>query len=195
VVGEAVNVIALEALFGIVRCTVVLRGDAVALTEEERGNTTRVVQPLSSQAVKALFDSPRIILGRKGRVFNVNIGPSSLVLLDTNYCDEKMRIGMGGTSGTRFVFVRCADGDEGAVEYMELLRRKPAKKAKALLVLGAIASTGAYGAVAKGARFIGGTVCILSVLFGALIATASGGIESNDRGVRFREEENSIDKS
>lgn len=195
VVGEAVNVISLEALFGLVHLTVVLRGDAVPLTMEERTNATRVVQPLTSQAVKALFDSPRIILGKTGRIFNINIGPDSLVLLDTNYCDDKIRIGMGGTSGTRFVFARCSEGDDEAEEYMKLLQRKPAKKKKALLVLGAIASTGAYGAVAKGARLIGGTLCVASVLFGTLIATASGGIESNDRGVKYRKEEGSIDKS
>jgi len=192
VVGEAVNVISLEALWGIVRLTVVLRGDAVPLTMQERTNTTRVVQPLSSQAVKALFDSPRIILGKTGRILNINIGPNSLVLLDTKYCDEKVRIGMGGTSGTRFVFGRCPDGDDEAEEYMKLLQMKPTKKVNALLVLGAIASTGAYGAVAKGAKVTGGILCLVSVLFGSLIATASGGIESNDRGVKFRKEENSI---
>lgn len=190
VVGEAVNVIMLEALFGILRVTVVLRGDAVPLTMEERTNMTRVLQPLTSQAVKALFDSPRIILGKTGRFFNLNIGPNSLVLLDTLFVDKKVRIGMGGTSGTRFVFSRCSNDDDEAEEYLQLLRRKPAKKTKALLVLGAIASTGAYGAVTKGGlRLIGGTVCVISSLLGLLVATSSGGIESNDRGVRFRKEE------
>jgi hypothetical protein len=188
-VGEAVNVVSLEAFWGLLRLTVILRGDAVPLTLEERTNTSRVVQPLSPLAVKALFDPPRIILGRKGRFFNINVGPTTSVLLDTTFCDDKVRIGMGGTSGTRFVFARCADDDVEANEFRGLLEKEPIRKSKALVVLGALASVGLYGAVAKQLRFVGGAVFIAATLLGAALATSSGGIEDNDRSVQFRKEE------
>jgi hypothetical protein len=188
-VGEAVNVVSLEALWGSVRLSVILRGDAVPLTQEERTNTTRVSQRLTTRAVKALFDAPRIVLGKRGRIVNINVGPKTSVLLDSTYVDDNLRIGMGGTSGTRFVFARCPDDDLEANEFRALLERKPAQKGKALIVLGAIASTGIYGATAKGLRVAGGAVGLISVLLGALIATSSGGIEDDDRSVQFRKEE------
>ena len=188
-VGEAVNVVSLEALWGLLRLTVILRGDAVPLTLEERTNTSRVVQTLSPRAVKALFDPPRIILGRQGRFFNINVGPTTSVLLDTTFCDDKVRIGMGGTSGTRFVFARCADDDVEANEFRALLEKEPMQKSKALIILGALASIGTYGAVSKQLRFVGGAVGIAAALLGAAIATSSGGIEDNDRSVQFRKEE------
>lgn len=188
-VGEAVNVVSLEALFGLVRVTVILRGDAVPLTLEERTNTSRVVQPLSTRAVKALFDAPRVVFGRTGRFLNINIGPTSSVLLDTTYCDDNVRIGMGGTSGTRFVFARCPDDDVEANEFRALLQRRPTPKKKALAFLTLLASTSIYGAVAKGTRVLGGAVGLVSLLMGALIATSSGGIEQGDRSVEFRKQE------
>lgn len=188
-VGEAVNVISLEAIWGLLRLTVILRGDAVPLTLEERTNTSRVVQPLSPLAVKALFDPPRIVLGKRGRFFNINVGPTTSVLLDTTFCDDKVRIGMGGTSGTRFVFARCADDDVEANEFRALLEREPMGKSKAFVVLGALASVGIYGAVAKQLRFFGSAVGIAAALLGAALATSSGGIEDNDRSVQFRKEE------
>ena len=193
-VAEAINVVSLEAFWGLVRLTVILRGDAVPLTFAERTNTSRVSQPLSNLAVKALFDPPRIILGKRGRFFNINVGPTTSVLLDTTYCDDNVRIGMGGTSGTRFVFARCTDNDDDveANEFRALLERKPMQKKKAVVVLGALASAGVYGAVGKGLRVAGGAVALVSVLLGALITTSSGGIEDNDRGVLLRKEEDAI---
>lgn len=181
VVGEAVNVVSLEALFGIIRVTVILRGDAVPLTFSERTNTSKVFQDLTPLAVKALFDAPRIVFGRRGRVFNINVGPRTDVLLDTTYCDEKVRIGMGGTSGTRFVFRRCPDEDDAeANEFRALLSRKPTPKRKALIAFGTLASLGLYGAVFKRLRLLGGFTTMVSCLFGALIAFSSGGIERDE---------------
>ena len=191
-VGEAVNVVSLEAFWGLLRVSVILRGDAVPLTMEERTNTSRVVQALSPLAVKALFDPPRIVLGKRGRLLNINVGPSTSVLLDTTYCDDKVRIGMGGTSGTRFVFARCADDDVEANEFQELLNRKPMQKKKMLALLGAVTLTAFYGAIGRGLRVSGGVVGIASVLVGILIATSSGGIESDDKSVQFRKEEDAV---
>ena len=108
-IAQAVNVISLEALWGKWRATVVLRGDVVALNETER--TSNTYRPLSNRAVRALFDPPRIVFGKTGRWFNVNVGPQTSVLLDTPYIDDNIRLGLGGQSGSRFVFAKCADDD------------------------------------------------------------------------------------
>lgn len=192
VVGEAVNVISLDALFGWIRIYVILRGDAVPLTLEERTNTTQLKQPLSNLAVKALFDPPRIFFGRRGRL-NLKIGPQTSVLLDATYCDPLVRIGMGGTSGTRFVFGRCPGGDTEANEFRGLLLQKPVQKLKALVALGCLTSGGLYVAIAGHASrmlrvLLGGGLSLFSSLLFGLVAFSSGGIEEDDMGVVMRQE-------
>ena len=127
------------------------------------------------------------MLGR-GRTINLAVGPESLVLLDNPYCDETVRIGVGGTSGTRFVFARCEEGDVGAREFEEMLGRKSAGKRKVVAVLGAVAACGGYG-VARGVRVLGGLVCTLAITVIVGVVSASGGIERDDRGVVYRKEE------
>eukprot|EP00548_Thalassiothrix_antarctica_P014623 CAMPEP_0194173642 /NCGR_PEP_ID=MMETSP0154-20130528/7916_1 /TAXON_ID=1049557 /ORGANISM="Thalassiothrix antarctica, Strain L6-D1" /LENGTH=377 /DNA_ID=CAMNT_0038886755 /DNA_START=135 /DNA_END=1268 /DNA_ORIENTATION=- len=193
-IGESINVISLEAFWGWIRLTVILRGDAIPLTLQERTNTSRVIQPLTSRAVKALFDPPRIVLGKTGKFFNINVGPTTSVLLDTLYCDEYLRIGMGGTSGTRFVFKRCleAKDEDEAKEFIPLLNRRPTSKRKALSVLGTLFTTGLYVSIIRRnalLRVTGGILGLLSFLLGSLIATSTGGIEQGDRSVEFRKEE------
>mmetsp|Transcript_3039 Transcript_3039/g.6579 ORF Transcript_3039/g.6579 Transcript_3039/m.6579 type:complete len:565 (-) Transcript_3039:80-1774(-) len=87
---------------------------------------------LSDRTVRAYFDPPRIFLGKRRRkrfrpdngdsdhdgqeytYIPLAVGPPSDVVLDTSYCDDVLRIGVGGTSGTRFVFTRCGTiGDVG----------------------------------------------------------------------------------
>lgn len=193
VIGEAVNVISLDALWKLMRVTIILRGDAVALTTDERNNATIVSQPLSSLAVRALFDAPRIILGKQGRLVNLNIGPKTSVLLDALYCDTRVRIGMGGTSGTRFVFLRCADDDPIANEFRALLARTPTPKKKAVSILGAMAACGLWATMRArttflAARLLGGAVSTLALLLSAVIVFSGGGIERDDRSVKMREE-------
>jgi hypothetical protein len=186
VVGEAVNVVSLEALWGLLRMTVILRGDIVALNATERATGT--VRPLSPLAVGALFDAPRIIVGRSGRFLNINIGPKSSVLLDTTYVDkDKVRIGMGGTSGTLFVFKRCDKDDSEANEFRALLARKPMKKSKVLSGLAAVAGVGVYSTVVGrlGAKIAGVSLSLVTTLMGALIAFSSGGIERDDRSAQM----------
>ena len=190
VVGEAINVISLDFLGGVIRMSVILRGDAIPMTLEERNNTTRVAQPLSPLAVKALFDPPRIVVGRTGRILNVNVGPKTSVLLDTLYCENRLRLGMGGTSGSRFVFSRCPDDDEEANEFRALLAN-PVRKAKIYLPLGSVAAMGLLGAVKSSIgvlRFFSGIVSTIALTLGALIAFSGGGIERGDMGVVMRKE-------
>ena len=146
-VAEAINVISLDALGGLIRASVILRGDAVPLTSEtlKDMNTNRTLKTLSNLTVRAYFDPPRIVLGkRKSRGgykhLPLQIGPTSNVVLDTTYYDNKFRIGMGGTSGTRFVFART--NEDEAKEYEELLNMPLANKFKVMSRLGVVLALG-----------------------------------------------------
>lgn len=150
----------------------------------ERTNTSRVIQPLSNLSVKAVFDAPRIFFGKR---LNLYVGPKSTVLLDTTYCDDKLRIGMGGTSGTRFVFARTQSPE--ASMYRTLLRQRPVSKPVALMFLSSVGVGSIYYAAATKLRWLGGLVGVISFLFASLIAFSSGGIERDDRSVRFRRED------
>lgn len=185
VVGEAVNVISLEALWGLLRTTIILRGDAVAINATER-TSDRFCQPLSAFAVRALFDAPRIAIGREGRyVVNVNVGPKTSVVLDAVYVDEAVRIGVGGRSGSRFVFARCAAGDAEANEFRAVLARKPRSRAKTLTGAFAVAALGAFcGVNARGVvRILGCSVALVSSFAGGLVSFSGGGIEAGDQSV------------
>jgi hypothetical protein len=131
-VAEAINIVSLDALNGLLRITVILRGDTIPLSSDERNqmNTNRSITPLTNLAVRAMFDPPRIYLGKRRRTrerggepcysyFPLQLGPSSSVVLDTTYCDSKIRIGRGGTSGSYFLFV--ATNEEEASEYKSLM--------------------------------------------------------------------------
>lgn len=168
VVGEAVNVIVLQALLG--RLSVILRGDAVALTDNER-------QSLTPLALRVFFDAPRIVIGQ-GRFFNVCIGPTSSVVLDTSYIDDRIRIGVGGTSGTRFVFQRCPDPE--AEEFRQLLARRPMRRRTVCGVLGSLGLAASLGARATShwmGRVVGYGTAVACFLLGAVIGLSAGGIE------------------
>jgi len=201
VVAEAVNVISLDALFGLVRLTVMLRGDAVAITPEERrkcedrlakrrdsakkgdSSCPSTMTPLSIRTVRAYFDAPRIVLGKKGRIVNLNVGPISDVVLDTTYCDGQIRVGKGGNSGTNFLFKRCKTYDKEANEWKVLLERSPMRKWKALGVLGTVAGVGfQYAFKAKGlpGTLFGIISSALAAITGAAVLFSAGGIERDD---------------
>lgn len=184
VVGEAVNVISLEAFWGLIRTTVILRGDAVAVNATER-SWDGFCQPLSAFAVRALFDAPRIVVGKTGRFLNVNVGPKTSVVLDTTFVDDTVRIGLGGRSGSRFVFARCPADDMQTNEFRALLSRKPWSKTKTLTALATVACVGTYGGASArgGVRVLAASLAAFSVMTGALIAFSGGGIEAGDRSV------------
>lgn len=139
-VAEAINVISLEAFGDLLRASVILRGDAVPLTAAEltKMNNNRTLTKLSNLAVRTYFDQPRIIFGKRtksGYSYSpLQLGPTSSVVLDTTYSDSNLRIGMGGTSGTRFVFART--NDQEAKEYEMLLGLPLVKKVGALCRMG-----------------------------------------------------------
>jgi hypothetical protein len=154
-VAEAINVISLDALDGLIRAFVILRGDAVPLTSSEltQMNNNRTITPLSNLAVRAYFDPPRILFGKRNKnsysYLPLQLGPVSDVVLDTTFYDKRFRIGMGGTSGTRFVFART--NDEEANEYKDLLKMPLANKVKvmsrliAMIVLSLYVASGCAG--------------------------------------------------
>ena len=208
VVAEAVNVVSLDALFGLLSILVVLRGDAVPLSESERSNNEI---PLSDLAVRAFFDPPRIALSlrdaRKRRnnnnnnrkFLNLSIGPTSSVVLDTTYADDKVRIGMGGTSGTKFVFRRLSEKEQESdevIEFRSVLERKPLGKVRAAAAMVATTAAGLYcsagPAIARKTtafpiflRILGSGFAALG-LVGLALVCSSGGIERDD--VSYRAE-------
>ena len=196
-IAEAVNVISLEALFGLIRLNVILRGDAIPLSLEEREvcediakskakdkGVDNKVGKLTPLTVRAKFDPPRIVFGRRGRILNLNVGPRSSVVLDTTYCDDSIRVGKGGTSGTKFLFRRIpsrSDADvEKANEWRPLLARRPMRKSKALIILGSMLGCGIRSAVKGQSRVLGLSISTISALLGAVVVFSSGGIEDDD---------------
>jgi hypothetical protein len=180
-VAEAVNVIAFDALFGLIRMTVILRGDAVPMADTPSPNNSSSSKPLlpnlSNLAVRAYFDPLRIVFGKKRRLINVNIGPTSSVVLDATYFDSKvLRIGMGGTSGTKFVFARCSEDDEEAKEFLPLLQRKPVSKRKDAMILHSIAGTAIFGALERGFQVTYSSAAVTSLLSLGMMILSSGGI-------------------
>ncbi len=181
VVAEAINVITLDALWSLIRLSIILRGDAIPLTMEERKSPKMKGGPLTNLAVKAFFDPPRIIIGKTGRFFNFKLGPKSSVVLDTTYLDNKIRIGKGGTSGTRFIFTRCCSENDGEVEeFKKLLLMKPTGKTKLLSILIAAVVISARTSL-LGQKIIGKALTVSISLLIVAILFSTGGIEQDQQ--------------
>lgn len=190
---QAVNILSFDALFGLIRLSVVLRGDVVPLSQEERKNCTALAQLDfdTNLAVRAQFDPPRIIIG-KGKILNFNLGPKSAVVLDTTYVDDKVRIGMGGTSGTRFVFRKVGgaavkeepDSEEmrEAIEFRSLISRKPLRRSKVYLFSFCGLVNGFFNIIFRKEKnhIISGVLSVMvSTFFALLFSLSKGGIEDD----------------
>ncbi|KAL7565808.1 hypothetical protein ACA910_007373 [Epithemia clementina (nom. ined.)] len=150
--------------------------------------------PLSPLALRAYFDAPRIVVVRHNAKnqpphfrrcgcrrpwINVNVGPKSSVVLDTLFVNRGLRLGMGGTSGTRFVFTRLTvpppkndndnhDNDDNnqnqeqatsmvwneAQECISLLQQRPPRPRRAMATCLVTAGLGFYSS----SRLLGGAV-------------------------------------
>lgn len=219
VVGEAINVLVFQALWGLLSVFVILRGDAIGLTEEERyqifftiplshnksGRNNNQQQSeqkklfmLSSLAVRALFDSPRIVIisnnsrketttikSRNIRIWmNLMLGPKSSVVLDTSYVDRNVRIGVGGRSGTRFVFQKYLSNNEieEANEFQSLLQMKPWKKQNMIFSLVSIVIFNTVLALKQQhmlLRVPALSISLMTSIFLSLTLFSTGGIENN----------------
>ena len=195
-VAQAINVIRLDCLWGLLPIWIMLRGDAVPLAQDceaknekttSKKTATSLLPNLSSRAVRAYFDAPRIALGKK-LVFS--LGPTSSVVLDTPYVDDRVRIGMGGTSGTKFVFTRVTD-KEAADDWKWLLnveKKSFITKNKASWVLAMVAVLSSIGwwrvstiAVTTNivSKWVTAASTILSILGFVWIRLSTGGIETS----------------
>jgi hypothetical protein len=197
-VAQAINIIRLDLLFGLLPVWIVLRGDVVPLEEDvdtnetststntnpkQRRSTTHppVLPGLSSRAVRAYFDPPRIALGRH---WTVSFGPTSSVVLDTPYVDDRVRIGKGGTSGTLFVFSRVAEDDMEAIQEWNWLLEQDSSQF--VTRRKAAVAVGMYGILsALGSRILSGvgrTVALGNVVISVVgliwVALGTGGIET-----------------
>ena len=185
-IAQVVNVIYLS-LFGILPIWIVLRGDAVPLSKDDneqvkeqysKKKRQELVPNISSRAVRAYFDQPRIAIGKKLFAF----GPTSSVVLDTTYIDDRIRIGVGGTSGTKFVFSRLQKDDKEAVEAWKWLLEQPTAitKKKAAFFIGLLGVLSGYGwKVLQGAkRWLSASSLLLSIVSFVLILSSTGGIET-----------------
>jgi len=161
-VAQVVNAIRLELLWGIVNIWVLLRGDAVPLkldrmVSEASGSEKdgdgdsgkkgspppKLLPNLSDRTVKAYFDRPLIGISLQGRKKSnplwkqvLTLGPTSAVVLDTPYNDDRIRLGKGGTSGSQFVFRRLPEVDEEAREGWKWVLEKAAKASSQSLTKG-----------------------------------------------------------
>lgn len=184
VVAEAVNVISFDSIFfNLIRLHIVLRGDAVALTESERKeNERKYNQSLSNFAVKAFFDPPRIVFGKRGRIANIQLGPPTSVVLDTTYNDSVVRIGKGGSSGTRFIFSRCREGKDSnlAKEFLTLINRKPTRRRRILATIATIGTSVSWFALNREAKALSRLVAILTFFSAALVTISTGGVEQDE---------------
>ena len=197
VVAQVVNAIYLECLWGLIPIWIVLRGDAIPLDQDINNNNNvqeqykkkkreKLVPNLTKRTVRAYFDKPRIGIGKK---FILTFGPTSSVVLDTPYVDNRIRIGVGGTSGTKFVFTRILEDDDDIVAkegWKWLLDKKPETtmmitKRKATIIMSILGLVSCYGWKVMQGRFrksLAGTVFALTVTSLGWIISSTGGIET-----------------
>ncbi|KAG7347457.1 hypothetical protein IV203_016162 [Nitzschia inconspicua] len=207
-IAQVVNAIRLDLLWGIIGIWVLLRGDAIPLSQdlaEKTASGKDVATPskgspallpnLSNRTVRVYFDKPRIgfrlIRGgtNDGRVVLervLSIGPTSSVVLDTPYVDNRIRLGRGGTSGSQFVFARVSEEDEEAVEGWKWVLAESTpnvmNKNQAMLRVGilGVISTVVYKQFQQTIfRWVSGASAIVSAFVLAWLALSTGGIETN----------------
>ena len=98
------------------------------------------------------------------------LGPTSSVVIDTPYVDDRIRIGIGGTSGTKFVFARVNDNDKEATDDWKWLLEQPSiltkKKTSWILAMIAAVSScvGLRMSMSIVSKWMTGVSTVLSVL-------------------------------
>ena len=104
--------------------------------KKNKKSPRKLLPDLTDRTVRVYFDQPKIgiSLFRKTSLLNndknknkkkllsqrvLNLGPTSSVVLDTPYNDNRIRLGKGGTSGSQFVFCRINDDDNIDIDAKE----------------------------------------------------------------------------
>jgi len=157
--------------------SVILRGRAQALTEEQR---KALGASLGPSTVKAEFEPPLLGVSldvNKPPLFSLRVGPPSSVVLDTPSVTPKVRLGRG-SRGSLFVFTRCPQDDpaDASDAYKRVLldERGPLKGRRvglALSVLGACAARLAWTSLSKA---VSATAMAKSALIDAAMRAAFG---------------------
>ncbi len=215
-VAQVVNAIQLDLLWGKIGIWVLLRGDAIPLSRDlankppatageaqgsqnenkpkiSKGNPP-LLPNLSERTVRVYFDKPRIgmslfRLGKQKVAFRrvISLGPTSSVVLDTPYIDDRVRIGRGGISGSQFIFSRLSEEDEDAREGWKWLLTDDSTIAtlsrKQLLlgmgVWGVLSSLAYIMLQLRFAKLIAGVSVFTSAIVFAWLAWSTGGIETD----------------
>ncbi|CAJ1929396.1 unnamed protein product [Cylindrotheca closterium] len=195
-VAQVINAIFLECFWGLLPIWIVLRGDAVPLNKipkeepstkattnkgKKKKSPPSLLPGLSPRTVRAYFDSPRFAIGK----FVFSFGPTSSVVLDTPYIDDRIRLGVGGTSGTKFVFSRIKDEqDNEAVDGWKWVLEKESTITKTKASYGLLWTSLLSGFAYKSLRFgmgkiVASTVFLASLVSLGLVMASTGGIETN----------------
>lgn len=199
-VAQVVNVIVLR-IFALWKLHVILRGDAYQLSPDERTSIQKVSGggDLSVRTVRAQFDRPRLVVSSCNLfapspslspvmpirpVWSISLGPTSSVVLDTPYCDDRIRIGKG-SKGSQFVFIRTHD--PAAEEWKQLLQRKPWTKWQLVGFFGSVSVGSLFTAVAGRELLTNTAIRISAALLGIsamavslAVLISTGGIEEED---------------
>ena len=198
IVAQAINLLHIRAL-GLWRISVLLRGDAVPLSSQERQTISRERNTpyggLSPRTLRADFDPPKIIVSSLQKPHRtlacVSLGPVSSVVLDTPYSNSLLRIGKG-SRGSVFAFGRTRDAwvEE---EWRRLVTLQAWKKSVVATASSVITISLAW----LGARILRAwwQRCLLipwilaSLLSTWMVTMGTGGIE-RDPPTEYEEEEN-----
>jgi len=179
----AVNYVELSFL-GLFTVMVVLRGPTTKLEPEERSqvaNDRNTPGGLSCNSVRASFDPPKIALGLRAPgnlrrwlpLLRLGVGPSSKVVLDAPYVDERIRIGKGA-SGIRFVFLRT---QEAKADAWQRVIERPLVSVRLLGGMLVVAGAAGLGQVAMlGAPLVWTAPWLTVAVLGLAFASSSGGI-------------------
>jgi hypothetical protein len=181
---------------------------------------------LSERTVRANFDPPRVVLDltppwclkdqqqvRDARSepngstdlpphrrawLSLSLGPRSSVVLDTPYCDSRIRIGKG-SRGSLFVFSRLPPQGEGLIptafddpdSWKEMLQIRPMGKVPLIAVFGGLALASLFASVRTFShgllvwnRVWSLPLGLASVAAAMVIALSTGGIENDSMSAR-----------
>jgi hypothetical protein len=224
-VAQAVNVIIVRAWLWSI--AVILRGDAYNVPADERVRIAQDRQTpgggLSERTVRANFDPPRVVLDltptwhqqqvrdarsepngstdlppRHRAWLSLSLGPRSSVVLDTPYCDSRIRIGKG-SRGSLFVFSRLPPQGEGLIptafddpdSWKEMLQVRPMGKVPLIAVFGGLALASLFASVRTFShgllvwnRVWSLPLGLASVAAAMVIALSTGGIEDDSMSAR-----------
>ena len=125
-------------------------------------------------------ESSKALLARRV----LTLGPTSSVVLDTPYVDDRVRLGKGGTSGSQFVFARVPQSDKEATDGWRWVTETSLSTLNKTGIMIRIALTGIASCLAYTmvqhtvVKRVAGVYAIASGVILAWLASSTGGIET-----------------